>query len=138
MQEVEKLRDRVSKQSVNKEDIERLLNEKCDAIDVFSLAELFFRQKLEQMFQNALSHKAAVEREVNDREVQRDGLLNQLEKCVHGYHNHARMLKLIPIGSKHSVGVDFAIHVDRHVGQFRDICTADHKARSCLDMRGQE
>lgn len=82
------------------------------------------------MLQNASEHKAAAERDVNARDIQRDDLLNQLEKCVHGYNTKACELKLLPVNSKHSMGTDFSIQIDRETADLQNLCVADHKARS--------
>ena len=105
----------------------------CLSLAVESRCLGYFRQKLDQMLQNAYQHKTAVEHEVNEREVQRDGLLNQLEKHVHAYTNHARKLKLIPLGSKHSMGVDFSIGIDRNAQHVNGLCSVDHKVSQCRE-----
>jgi len=89
------------------------------------------------MLNNSMSRKAEYEQDLNNKEVQRDVLLNQLEKTAHTYNNEAhtynneaRKLKILPVGNKHSSGIDFGIKIDRGASRMDEVCTADHKAGS--------
>eukprot|EP00210_Caulerpa_lentillifera_P005785 g5531.t1 len=110
VKEIEELRDRVSKQTVTKEDISRLMNEKL---------------KVEQMLENSIVHKNSVEQEVNNKEVQLDSLLNGLERIVHEYNN--KVSEIVSIEDQQSCGVNLYITLNRSATKAEEICNIEHK-----------
>lgn len=79
------------------------------------------------MLQNASAHKVSFERAVDEKEVKLDQLLNHLEALVHKYNTFARRLKIVPEGSKHSMGLDLSIQLYREASNIQDLCHTDHK-----------
>ncbi|DBA77729.1 hypothetical protein WJX79_003286 [Trebouxia sp. C0005] len=112
LQESDALRAVIAGQTINKDDVVRMNQEKC---------------KQSEILAGVCGQREALERRVYEQDVQLELSLDELETAVQTYHTAADRLQLIPLTAKYAGGVQFEIQLDRAGATASDIINADLK-----------
>ncbi|KAL3162304.1 hypothetical protein ABBQ32_009992 [Trebouxia sp. C0010 RCD-2024] len=110
--ESDAMRAVIAGQTVNKDDVVRMNQEKCKQAEILA---------------GVCGQREALERRVYEQDVQLELSLDELETTVQAYNTAADRLQLIPVTAKYAGGLQYEIQLDRAGVSASDIITVDLK-----------
>ncbi|GAB4815903.1 hypothetical protein N2152v2_002949 [Parachlorella kessleri] len=110
--ENEVLRGKISVQTVNREDVIRMNQEKS---------------KQEAVLRSVLGQREALDRRVVEQEGAIQARLDSVDAALQGYHSMADRLQLIPASAKRAEGVNFDVRLDRLASSAGEMINVDLK-----------